>query len=422
MHDHLGGGFHRYSVDRWWHVPHYEKMLYDQAQLAMAYLDGWQTSGDAEFREVAEEIFRYLIETLRDPCGAFHAAEDADSLPTADADEKLEGAFWTWTAEEISSLLDPRDAAIFNAAYGVEADGNARPESDPHHELDGRNTLFRAKSDVELAAMFDCTAAEIRGRLAAARELLLDRRALRPPPHRDDKIVTAWNGLAIGALARGARVLNRPDLADAAREAVGFLRRELWDGSRLFRSHRGRRGDVGAFPADYTFLISGLIELHATLPNEGWLAWAVELQDKLDGNFWSEAHAGYVMRPTLAGDELLAIRDDYDGAEPSPNHMAAENLLKLAALIDEPRHMERAETLLRAGTPILERQSFACPLLLAALDLHERGVMHFKIPSVADAAVIAEIQTRFLPRAVFSSGDGDQVIVCEGMSCRPFVG
>ncbi|MES2923761.1 MAG: DUF255 domain-containing protein, partial [Verrucomicrobiota bacterium] len=140
MHDHLGGGFHRYSVDRFWHVPHYEKMLYDQAQLAMAYLDGWQISGDGLFREVAENVIRYLLETLRDPGGAFHAAEDADSFPSADSIEKREGAFWTWEAREISLLLDPRDAAIFSAAYGVEEQGNARPDSDPHGELENQNT------------------------------------------------------------------------------------------------------------------------------------------------------------------------------------------------------------------------------------------------------------------------------------------
>ncbi len=418
MRDHLGGGFHRYSVDRWWHVPHYEKMLYDQAQLAMAYLDGWQIGGDAAFREVAEDIFRYLLETLRDPGGAFHAAEDADSLPSPDSKEKLEGAFWTWTAEEVSALLDPRDAAIFDAAYGVEAAGNARPESDPHRELEGRNTLFRAKSDAGLAALFDCPEDEIRERLAAARKILLEHRALRPPPHRDDKIVTAWNGLAIGALARGARLLERPDLAAAAREAAGFLKRELWDGTHLFRSHRGRRGEVGAFPADYACLVSGLIELHASFPDEAWLTWAGDLQGTMDDAFWSEAHAGYVMRPSLAGDALMTIRDDYDGAEPSPNHLAAENLLKLAALLEEPHHATRAETLLRAGASMLERQAFACPLLLAALDLHERGVMHFKIPAGAASAMLAKIHSRFLPRSVFSAGEADEVILCDDMTCR----
>ena len=420
MHDHLGGGFHRYSVDRYWHVPHYEKMLYDQAQIAMAYIDAWQISGEASFREVTEEVFRYLLETLRDSGGAFHAAEDADSLPTPDADHKREGAFWTWEAEEISRLLSPRDAAIFSKAYGVEANGNARPASDPHGELEGQNTLFRAMRDEALAEMFDCGEEEIRETLAAAKVLLSEARAKRPLPHRDDKIVTAWNGLAIAALARGAGCFGREDLTAAANEAACFLKRGLWDGERLFRSHRGNRGNAEGFPADYVFLISGLIELHAVCPDGGWLAWADELQQKLDADFWDASRAGYVMRPALAGETLMVIREDYDGAEPSPNHLAAENLLKLAVLTDTPDRAVRAEALLRAGSRMLETQVFAVPLLLAALDLHERGVMKCQVPGDADPAVVEKLRRSFLPRAVFTAGEGNEVMVCEGMTCRFF--
>ena len=420
MHDHLGGGFHRYSVDRYWHVPHYEKMLYDQAQLAMAYLDGWQISGEPLFREVTEKIFRYLLETLRDPGGAFHAAEDADSLPTADAKEKREGAFWTWEAAEISALLTPRDASIFCAAFGVTAEGNARPESDPHGELVGQNTLFRAMRDEDLAAMFDISESEIRESLSASSATLEKARMQRPPPHRDDKIVTAWNGLAIGALARGAHLFERDDLAFASNEAATFLKRELWDGKKLFRSHRGRRGNAEGFPADYVFLISGLLELHAVSANAGWLVWAHELQQKLDAEFWDAAVSGYVMRPALAGETLMVLREDYDGAEPSPNHMAAENLLKLAVLLDQPEYTVRAEALLRAGSRILETQSFAAPLLLAALDLHERGVMKFQVPADAGAEVLKTLRTSYFPRAVFTPGAGNEVTVCEGVTCRRF--
>jgi hypothetical protein len=423
MHDHLGGGFHRYSVDRYWHVPHYEKMLYDQAQLAMAYLDGWQISGDAAFREVAEGIFRYLLETLRDAGGAFHAAEDADSLPATDAEEKREGAFWTWEATEVSARLAPRDAAIFCAAYGIEAQGNARPESDPHGELENQNTLFRAMSDASLAVMFDCQESEIRERLGSAKATLLLARAQRPLPHRDDKIVTAWNGLAIAALARGARILGRDDLAAAANAAAAFIRKELWDGENIYRAYRGQRGQVKGFPADYVFLISGLIELHAVCPAAGWLDWAEQLQQKLDAGFWDAAQAGYVMRSELAGATLMVIREDYDGAEPSPNHLAAENLLKLAALLDSPDHATRAEALLRAGSRVLETQSFAAPLLLAALDLHERGVMKFQVARSAPADVLGKLRDSYFPRAVFTAGaEGDEVIVCEGLTCRLFAG
>ena len=422
MHDHLGGGFHRYSVDRYWHVPHYEKMLYDQAQLAMAYLDAWQVSNDIAFRDVAEGIFTYLLTTLRDAGGAFHAAEDADSLPFSSSSEKREGAYWTWEAQEITALLNARDAAIFSAAYGIEAGGNARPASDPHGALAGQNTLFRALPDAELALRFDCTEAHIRERLRAASAILLDSRSRRPPPHRDDKIVTSWNGLAIAALARGARVLARPDLAAAAAAAASFLRRELWDGTSLFRSFRGRRGSVHAFPADYVFLIAGLIELHAVALTSEWLDWAHSLQQRLDADFWDAAHTGYVMRPALGSNILLVIREDYDGAEPSPNHLAAENLLKLAGLLDNAAYLTRAESLLRAGTRTLETQPFAAPLLVAALDLHQRGVMKFQIPPAAPPDMLDKLRGTFLPRAVHTpTTTGATVTLCEGVTCRAYL-
>jgi len=421
LHDQLGGGFHRYSVDRYWHVPHYEKMLYDQAQLAMAYLDAWQISGEALFRDVSAGIFRYLVEILRDSGGAYHAAEDADSLPTPQAEHKREGAFWTWPATEIEALLAPRDAAIFSAAFGLEADGNARPASDPHGELIGQNTLFRAMSDDALAELFDCPQSAIRECLAAATAKLIAVRAQRPPPHRDDKIITAWNGLTIGAMARGARVLERDDLAAAANQAAEFIKRELWDGSCLFRSWRGQCGKTPAFPADYVGLICGLIELQAVLPAAGWLDWALQLQHKLDTDFWDETSVGYVMRPALSGNTLRVIREDYDGAEPSPNHLAAENLLKLAMLADAPEHAARAEVLLRAGCHALETQAITAPLLLAALDLHERGVIKFQIPIAAQSLTVKQLHAAYFPRAVFTQSEGKAITVCEGVTCRSFL-
>jgi len=420
MHDHLGGGFHRYAVDRYWHIPHYEKMLYDQAQLAMVYLDAWQISNDTTFRDVAEGIFRYLLISLLDTGGAYHAAEDADSLPSPAATHKREGAYWTWEATEIPNLLNARDAAIFAAAYGIEATGNARPGSDPHGALTGQNTLFRALPDAELAAMFDCPETEIRECLRAASAILLEARACRPMPHRDDKIVTAWNGLAIAALARGARVLGRDDLTAAAVAAASFIRRELWDGQALYRSFRVRRSSVPGFPADYVFLIAGLIELHTADPVGGWLDWAQALQQKLDAGFWDAARSGYVMRSALGGKTLSIIREDYDGAEPSPNHLAAENLLKLACLLDDAAYLDRAESLLRGGSPTLESQPFAAPLLVAALDLHQRGVMKFQIPASAAPEVLDKLRTSYHPRAVHTTTTGSRVTLCEGVTCRAY--
>jgi len=422
MHDQLAGGFHRYSVDRYWHVPHYEKMLYDQGQLATLYLDAWQATGDDAYRATAEGIFRYVIDEMTDPTGAFHAAEDADSLPSPDASEKREGAFWTWEAAEIYRLLDAKAAALISAAYGVQAEGNARPESDPHDELTGQNTLYRAIGEENLAAHFDMGIEEVRANLGHSRRILLAGRRKRPLPHRDDKIVTAWNALVIAALAKGARVLDRGDLLAAAEKATSFLRAHLWDGSRLFRSFRGHNSGIPAFAADYAFLIAALIELHALEEGSVHLEWALQLQNAMDQAHWDESRSGYIMKAELGGQPLLVIREDYDGAEPSPGHVAAENLLKLAALLELPEFATRAEAILRAEARVAAKQTFAVPVLLAACDLRERGVMKFDLRGELPDAELKQLHAAYLPRAVFGRSPGPgEVIVCEGEACRPWI-
>ena len=422
IHDHLGGGFHRYSVDEFWHVPHYEKMLYDQAQLALAFTGAWQISKDPLFRKAAEDTLDYVITEMLDPSGGFHSAEDADSLRKEGDEHKHEGAFWTWTAGEISALLDPKSAAIFSLAYGVEAEGNARPESDPHGDLEGQNTLFLAVDTDKLSEKFGLSAAETEASLRASRGKLFTHRATRPKPHRDDKIVTAWNGLMIAALAKAAAVFSAGPYARAAGTAATFLRKNLWDAETkmLFRSHRGKRGDTEAFPADYAFLIFGLIELHAVEPLGDWLNWAIELQEAMDKRSWSEERIGYVMAAKMSGETLLTIREDYDGAEPSPNHIAALNLLRLAVLADSETYSKRAESLLRAGATVLEKQVFSAPVLLAAHDLHSRGVSHFQIPEKDYARILTKLSGTYRPLAVFDSHKGDDILLCEGMTCKIF--
>lgn len=424
IHDHLGGGFHRYSVDEFWHVPHYEKMLYDQAQLALAFTEAWQISGDPLFRETAEATLDYVITEMRDPGGGFHSAEDADSLRELGDVHPHEGAYWTWTADEISSLLDPESAAIFCLAYGVAAEGNARPGSDPHGDLENQNTLFRAVCTDKLSEKFSMPTEDIVANLGASRGKLLARRSKRPRPHRDDKIITAWNGLMIAALAKAAFVFSDARYSDAAREAAAFIRGELWDADAktLFRSYRGKRGDAPGFPADHAFLIFGLIELNAADPRGKWLDWALELQEAMDRHSWNRERIGYVMSVKMKGETLLTIREDYDGAEPSPNHIAALNLLKLAVLSGSEAYDQRAESLLRAGATVLEKQVFSAPVLLAAHDLHDRGVNHFQIPEMDYSPILAEIAATHRPRAVFSPHPGGDTLLCEAMSCKIFRG
>lgn len=434
IHDHLGGGFHRYSVDEFWHVPHYEKMLYDQAQLALAFTEAWQISKDPLFRKTSEDTLDYVITEMLDSSGGFHSAEDADSLRKEGDKHKHEGAYWTWTSDEISSLLDPKAAAIFALAYGVEAEGNARPESDPHGDLAGQNTLYRAIQNDKLAEAFSLPEKQIEKSLADSRAKLLAHRATRPKPHRDDKIVTAWNGLMIAALAKAAAVFRSAKYTEAAKTAATFLRKNLWaaEAKTLFRSYRGKRGEAAGFPADYAFLIFGLIELNAVDPQGGWLEWALEIQASMDIHTWNEQRIGYVMSTEMAGQTLLTIREDYDGAEPSPNHIAALNLLKLSALTagvgiresanspESEKFQKRAESLLRAGAAILETQVFSAPVLLAAHDLQDRSVSHFQIPETGYAATLARLSETHRPRAVFDSHHGDKILLCEGMTCKIF--
>lgn len=409
LQDQVGGGFHRYSVDRFWHVPHYEKMLYDQAQILHLYLDLLQISGEPKHAKVAGRIVDYVLGDLRDPGGAFHAAEDADSV---DADGvKREGAFWTWRAEEIASLLDPADAALACTAWGVEIDGNSRPESDPHGELEGRNTLFMALGPARLAEVFGEGA---EARLEEIARRLAEERSKRQAPHRDDKIIAAWNGLMIGALARAGRVLEREDAITAAAAAADFIKTELWAEGVLYRSWRGRSSGIGAFPADFAGMIDGMIELHAC-GMDGALDWAVELQEAMDAAHWSAERLGYVMTPRLGGREIMSIREDYDGAEPSPNHLAAVNLLKLEALTGRTDFGLKAEALLRAGAILMEKHGFQAPVLLGALDLRLRGVRKFSVGSGSEAPIL---RATYDPRAVFETVAGEGVTLCEGMRCR----
>ncbi|MGE9271482.1 MAG: thioredoxin domain-containing protein [Verrucomicrobiales bacterium] len=423
MCDQLGGGFHRYSVDRYWHIPHYEKMLYDQGQIALLYLEAWQVLGEDRFREIAVSLFEYVLSEMTDSQGGFHAAEDADSLPSEDSPMKKEGAFWTWTAAEIYQLLEPKSAGLFCEAFGVEEGGNARDESDPHGELRGQNTLFVACSTSWLAERFEMEERAVVRSLQESISILREARAKRVKPHRDDKVVAAWNGWMIAALARGARVLDDAALASAAVKAAGFMRDSMISAEgKLQRSWRGKNSGVDAFAVDLASVISGLLELCAVDPTGGWLEWALELQDQLDGQFWDEQRAAYVMRSELGGQELMTMIDDYDGAEPAANHLAAENLLRFEALTGEGSFGRRAEAILHAGAQIMEESGFACPVLIGAYDLKWRGVPKMEIRGELHEATAEKLRRSYLPGAVWTKSEGPgEVIECRREQCQPWL-
>ncbi|MBV9391631.1 MAG: thioredoxin domain-containing protein, partial [Verrucomicrobia bacterium] len=246
IHDHLGGGFHRYSVDQRWHVPHFEKMLYDQAQLVVSYCGAYQATGDGEFASVAHDILEYVLRDLTAPDGGFYSAEDADSLPSAHGTEKTEGAFYVWTQSDLDAALASDESLAFRRMFGVESGGNVDTASDPHGELRGKNVLFKAQPVRTIAKLIGKTEPETVRLVESARKKLRSVRDRRPRPHLDDKIVTAWNGLMISGLSRAAQIFHEVHYLQAAQRAARFLQQNLYD-RRLLRSFRMTAGAVNGF-------------------------------------------------------------------------------------------------------------------------------------------------------------------------------
>jgi uncharacterized protein YyaL (SSP411 family) len=347
MHDHIGGGFHRYSVDRYWHVPHFEKMLYDQAQLAVAYLDAFQITRDRQYESVARDILDYVGRDMTSKEGGFFSAEDADSPVAAGADrghaETKEGAFYIWTKKEIDDALGDI-AEIFAFHYGVQPHGNAPEGSDPQDEFRGENILIERHTIAETAKHFGKTEGEIRKLLAQGREKLFAIRARRPRPHLDDKIIAAWNGLMISAYARGAQVLDEPRYLEIATRAAKFLRTNLHEekSKLLYRNYRGARSDIEGFADDYAFMIQGLLDLYEASFDVEWLKFAVELQETQDRLFLDEKNGGYFSTSGEDKSVFLRMKDDNDGAEPAASSVAALNLLRLVQFRDDKQRSERA--------------------------------------------------------------------------------
>jgi uncharacterized protein YyaL (SSP411 family) len=395
--DQLGGGFHRYSVDDHWFVPHFEKMLYDQAQLATAYLEAFQITGEAQYPAVARRTLDYALRDLRHSGGGFYSAEDADSA-TDHTLEKSEGAFYIWTAAEIERLAGPA-AEWLCYRYGVEEDGNAPGE------LEGQNILYQAHSVEETARRFGRPVEEMRAALAQAEGALLEARARRPRPHLDDKILAAWNGLTISALALGGAVLEEPGYAEAARAASRFLVSHLYDAASgtLLRRYREGEAAIPGFLEDYALTVQGLLDLYEAQFEMEWLEMAVRLtrrqmelfEDREGGGFFSAA---------AAGDLVLQVKEDYDGAEPSGNSVAASNLLRLARMTGRNEFREAAERTLASFADKLDAAPSALPRMLAACEFllgDPREVVLVGDCGGADtAALVREAHRRFAPSQV----------------------
>jgi uncharacterized protein YyaL (SSP411 family) len=414
MRDHVGGGFHRYSVDGEWRVPHFEKMLYDQAQLVLAYLEAAQVSGDAFFGEVAADTLAYVEREMTDAAGGFYSAEDADSIPPEQAGDasarKMEGSFYLWTAGEIQALLGP-DAAVFGTRYGVEPDGNA--PFDPQGEFVGKNLLYVAQPIEALAAQSGRTAGEVVAILEAARLKAFGARLRRPRPHLDDKVLTAWNGLMIAAFARGARVLRLPSLGGgpsvarrclaSARRAAAFLRETMWDADRRVLRRRYRAGDaaIDGYAEDYACTIFGLLELLQADGDPAWLEWARELQAAEDARFWDESGGGWFSTTGEDPSVLMRLKEDYDGAEPAASSVSTLNLLAFAHLDASAASDRRIRRTLELFAARLESQGRVVPMMAAALSVWHAGLSQVVVtgdPLDTDtAALLDTVAARYLP-------------------------
>ncbi len=411
MHDHLGGGFHRYSVDKFWHVPHFEKMLYDQAQLASSYLDAFQITRAAGFEKTARDILDYVRRDMTDTQGGFYSAEDADSLLEHGKPEHAEGAFYVWTKDEIIKALGDDAAAIFNRVYGVDADGNAPAGSDPQGEFAGKNILLQKMTVADAAKFFHKSEEEIAASLAASRKSLFELRAKRPRPHLDDKIITAWNGLMISAFARAAQVLDDPAYLESAQRAAAFIHEHLYtkDGQ-LLRNYRQGASEVYGFAEDYAFLIQGMLDLYEADFDIAHLQWATELQARMNQLFADDEHGGYFSVVKDAPNILLRSKEDYDGAEPSPNSVAALNLLRLAQIKDDPDFAERARKTIAAFSDRLTRGPVTLPQMLVALDFSlskpRQVVIAGPRDSEATKALLREVHTHYFPGKILLLADG----------------
>ncbi|MGE5597673.1 MAG: thioredoxin domain-containing protein [Hyphomicrobiales bacterium] len=333
MYDHLGGGFARYSVDRYWLVPHFEKMLYDNAQLVRTYLHAYQLTKEPFYARIARETLIYLEREMLDREGGFYSAHDADS-------EGIEGKYFLWTPAEVREALGHEDAAIFNAWFGVTEEGNFR---DPHHpEFGTRNVLSTWHTPEEIAGQFGLSERELIDRLAAMKARMLEVRQTRVKPGLDDKVLTSWNGLALAAFAEAARVLDNPAYRDVAERNAGFVREKLWRDGKLLHTYKAGVAKVDGMAEDYAYYGLGLIELYKLTGGIAHLEWARELFEVLLRDFRDITGGGFF--ETGAGSEELLIRQKsfFDGATPSANGAAALLALWLSRYYAKPEWEEVA--------------------------------------------------------------------------------
>jgi uncharacterized protein len=396
--DQLGFGFHRYSTDPGWRIPHYEKMLYDQALLTMAYTEAYQVTGREEFRGTVEETTSYVLRELVSPEGGFFTSEDADS-------EGEEGRFYLWDAAEVRSSLAPGEAELAIRIFGLrpETGRGAAAGADAGQSVLRFPTPFSA-----LAEERGISIGELSRRVAAVRTRLLEIRERRPKPFKDTKILTDWNGLMIAALAKAGRALGRDDFAAAAGRAVAFVRERLYPGEKLMHRYAGGEAAIAAFLDDYAFLIRGLIEVYETGGDPDPLAWALRLTDDVTDGFWDDNRGGFFLTHRDSRDLPLRRKDVQDGAVPSGNSVMFENLLRLGRLTGRPELERAAGRVADASAAGVSLAPAAHTQFLCGLDFAlgpSREIVVIGAPEDPDTRkLLRPLRESFLPR--------DSVVIC----------
>lgn len=335
IYDHIGGGFSRYCIDDRWHVPHFEKMLYDNAIQTAAYLELWKIQKDPEYLSIIKQTLDYVLREMQAPEGGFFSAEDADS-------DGKEGAFYIWSKKEIDTLLGKKDSAVFCEYYNVKTQGN----------FEKKNILYREVTFKEFADIKSISESDLKEVLDRSHSMLFDERKKRSRPFKDDKVLTSWNGLMIDTLMKAGTALGRQDYSEAGLKSVDFILSHLWTGERLFRRWRDSEARFSATLDDYVFLIKALLTLFEEDYGSRYLAVAIQMTGILEKTFKAEDGAFYLTSP----DDAILMRrcEFYDGAVPSGNGVHSENLLRLFQITRDQKYMRQAEDVLKAAKPFIE--------------------------------------------------------------------
>jgi uncharacterized protein YyaL (SSP411 family) len=420
IHDHLGGGFHRYSTDRFWLVPHFEKMLYDNAQLARVYLEAYQVTGDRSMLETASDTLEWMLREMRSPEGGFYSAQDAD---TPDG----EGYYYTWTQSEITQAVGNDNSKLVCEFFGVIPEGN----------FEGGRSILHIKNPLERSALrsgIDLKVAE--KVIAEAKMMLLEARSKRSKPAVDDKVISSWNGLAISALAQAYQVTGERKYLDAARSTSTFIIRNLIKEGRLLRRYRGGDAAIDGALDDYAFMTAALLDMYETTFDASWLRESIRLSEKMLELFWDSSSGGFM---SSSSNLLLKVKEGYDGPMPSGNAVAALTLLRLAELTGREKFKLRSESTMKVFVDVMESSPFSHTYMMCALDFwfgSREIVVAGKEDDPLMRQMLLEIRKRYLPDKVlavvdgsvpeissltqgkYSIGGSPTVFICQNFACQ----